>query len=96
MLFDFDLAPFGAQLPRLVNQESASLNAHEFAPVETLFLDDIKISAQLFVRIGQKIELKSEFGPEFLVGCQAISGYAQYDSILPPEFGVQITKVLAL
>ena len=95
MSLDPDLAPLVTQFSVLVDQEGAALNPHEFSAVQRLFADDIELATQFFIRIREQIERKFVLGFEFFVGSEAVSGCAENYRILPLEFSVKITKVLA-
>ena len=51
MSFDSDLAPLLSELAVLIDQEGAAFDAHELAPVQGLFLDDVELFAELLVRV---------------------------------------------
>ena len=87
-------APFFAQFAIVVDQERAAFDAHEFASIQGLFLDDVKLFAQFFFRIGQEVKREFLLGLKFLMGGHAVSRNAQNYRVLSLELRVKISKIL--
>ncbi len=73
MTLDLYLAPFLAKLALLVDQEGAAFDTHELSPVKGLFLDDVELAAEFFVRIRQQLKGKLVLCFELLVRGNAVA-----------------------
>ena len=72
----FSLRPYAtrAQLAVLIDEKGASLDSHEFAPVEHLFLDDVKAAAKRLIRIhSMPYLLKCRYVDQGLTGSSSAS-----------------------
>jgi hypothetical protein len=88
-------SPFLLQDAFGVYQECASFNAHVGAAVQFFFLDHIKLFAQFFITVGQKVKWEAVLVPEIFMGPERVARYAKYVGTGCIEQRIQVTKILA-
>src|SRR4249919_2391725 len=68
-----------------IDEERASLDADDLAPVEVLFPDHVESVAQGLVRIAGQLELEPLLGGEVVVRLDRIAGHANHVGTGLPE-----------
>ena len=96
MTLNLHFAPFLAKFPLAVDQEGAALDAHELPAVKHFLPDNVELTAQCFIGVGQQVEREFLFFPEFFMRTDAVAGHAYNDCILATKFGMHVAKVLSL
>src|SRR5882672_1712876 len=91
-----DAAPLLAQHALSVEQESAALDAAHRSPIHRLVLDDVKQTAQVFVRIRQQLERKIQLLLEPEVRLYAVARDADDLGPMPHKVRVRLRKILTL
>ena len=92
MLFDIHLIKYLRDLSILVDQKRGAVYAHVFLAVHTLLRPDAVFLDDIFVRVGDQVELESVLRPEFLMRLFVIDRDAKELDILLIEFVVRITE----
>jgi hypothetical protein len=94
MPLDADFAPLGGQISRRIDQESTALYALHLLAVHVLQLDDVELTAQRFICIGE--ELKREFllALEVLMGLEAVAGDTKNFGAEALKIRIEIAKIL--
>src|SRR5450631_1008908 len=92
---DLHATPLARKLARAVDHKSAALDPAHFLTVHVLHLDDGKLRAKLFVRVGYQFERKFHFRLEVFVRLQAVAGDTDNDRARLDELAMQVAKLHA-
>src|SRR6188768_2526066 len=89
MACNLHLAPFVAQNTGTVDQERAAFDTHVLAAVQAFLADDVEEPAELLLHITQQMEGQGFLVAKFVVGLEAVAGYAQHHGSGAPELRMQ-------
>ena len=92
MLFDIHLIKYLRDLSILVDQKRRAVYAHVLFAVHAFFGPDAVFLDDIFVRVGDQVELESILRPELLMRLFVIDRDAKELNILLIEFVVRITE----